>query len=190
MFSQLHHFLKPLPGHPPVENRTKQARPRDGVRREGRERRRRKCCFCVVSALRNSCLPGTEQLLVQSCVPPVQPWLGSSDNRHRIHRPCTQHSDPSSAALWDLLKMLQSSSPFVQPDPTPKLQLIGPEVGTGRVQPICPFLGIMTRQRHTLTPQDRTLTCNWEATSALFPALRPGKEGVESVVWGRVGRER
>lgn len=94
IFSQLHPFLKPLLGHPPVENRTKQARPRHGARREGGERR--KCCFCVVSAVRNSCLAGTKQLLVQPCAPLVQPWLGSSDSRYHVthvHGPCTQHSD-------------------------------------------------------------------------------------------------
>lgn len=51
--------------------------------------------------------------------------------------------------LWDLLKVLQSNNPFVQPDPTPTLQLSGPEVGIGRVQPIRPFLGILMRQGHS-----------------------------------------
>lgn len=76
----------------------------------------------------------------------MQPWLGALT----IGTACSlQPVGPASGIpiiCWPLscvdflLKGLHPSSPFVQPYPIPKPQLIGPEVGIGRTQPISSFL--------------------------------------------------
>lgn len=60
--------------------------------------------------------------------------LGGSDNEQ--HMLCT--SEIPAPCAWAEHSLCTVLQPFLQPHATPGRQLIGPEAGTGRAQPISP----------------------------------------------------